>query len=50
MQSYFLLGLGICLLKYILSIFNNFEKMSYLVIRFPMNLGKFFKLKVIGEL
>lgn len=50
MQLYFLLGLGIYLLKYILNILNISEKMPYLVIRFPVNLGKFFKLMIIGEL
>lgn len=50
MQLCFLLGLGMYLLKYILNVLNISAKMPYLVIRFPVNLGKLFKLMNIGEL
>lgn len=49
MQLCFLLGLGMYLLKYILNVLNISAKMPYLVIRFLVNLGKFFKLMNIGE-
>lgn len=38
------------LLPYVVNTFNVFEKMPFLVIRFPVNLSKIFEPLIVGEL